>query len=378
MIGSAPTFSVSEFVAAFNQVLDFSFPEAIVVGELSSLRISKNTWVYCDVKDEGATLKCFGSVRALPGPLEDGMVLEVVGRPYLHPQFGFSLNIVAVKTVGQGTLKRAQELLLKKLSAEGLFDESRKRALPYPPESIALITSKSSAAYGDFMKIIGRRWPCLKIELVDVLVQGAEAPEQIIAAIQKVNTDFPSVEAAVIIRGGGSAEDLAAFDHEQVVRALASSRIPTLVAIGHERDTSLSELVADLRASTPSNAAEILVPDIEHEKLVVGRMHKELSSSLDEYIGALRREQANYSDSMQDLVGRKILAEKDAQKVFAKLLKASDPRLPLAKGYSISRSMTGSVLRTAKAARQEKEFIIEYSDESITVRPDPSIRKEKS
>jgi len=374
MIGSAPTFSVSEFVAAFNQVLDFSFPEAVVVGELSSLRISKNAWVYCDIKDEGASLKCFGSVRVLPGPLEDGMVLEVVGRPYLHPQFGFSLNIVAVKTVGEGTLKRAQEMLQKKLAAEGLFDEGRKRSLPYPPESIALVTSVESAAYGDFMKIINQRWPKLRVDVHNVLVQGAEAPEQIVAAVQRVNAENSEAEALIVIRGGGSADDLAAFDHEQVVRAVAASRIPTLVAIGHERDVSLSELAADVRASTPSNAAEVLVPDIAHEKMVIMRLKSELGVALSDYLDALRRESIAYKDVLNQTMARKLTWERDTLVMHARLLVASDPRLPLQKGYAVARNAHGGVIKTAKLAKETGQFIIEFNDGELKVQSTDNVR----
>src|ERR1035438_145266 len=142
--------SVSEFVDLFNQTLDFAYPLVTILGELSNFRISKNKWVYFDLKDDTATIHFFGSVFQLPGPLEDGMLLRVASTPRLHPLYGFSMNIQKVLLSGEGTIKKAAQLLEKKLSAEGLFDNERKRPLPFPPQKIGLITSKESAAYSDF------------------------------------------------------------------------------------------------------------------------------------------------------------------------------------------------------------------------------------
>src|SRR3989344_82516 len=134
-------FSVTDFVALLNQTLEFAYPDVSIVGELSSFRVSKNRWVYFDLKDETASVKFFGTVYSLPGPLEDGMMLEVLGAPRLHPQFGFSVNIQAIKPVGEGTIRRAAALLEAKLKTEGLFAQERKRPLPYPPKRVGLVTS---------------------------------------------------------------------------------------------------------------------------------------------------------------------------------------------------------------------------------------------
>src|SRR5665213_3602045 len=252
---------VSDFVALLNQTLEYAYPGVVITGELANFRVSKNKWVYFDLKDELASVKFFGSVYNLPGPLEDGMLLRVRGQPRLHPLYGFSVTVSSIQPAGEGSIKRAAALLQAKLAAEGLFDESRKRPLPYPPSRIGLITSAQSAAYADFIKIINARWQGVEIQLIDVQVQGEVAPDQITAALERFNGEAEPPETIVIIRGGGSAEDLAAFSTEQVTRAVAASRVPTLVAIGHEIDLSLAELAADRRASTPSNAAELLVPD---------------------------------------------------------------------------------------------------------------------
>ncbi|MGH7193321.1 MAG: exodeoxyribonuclease VII large subunit, partial [Candidatus Saccharimonadales bacterium] len=252
---------VSDFVALINQTLEFAYTNVTITGELANLRVSKNRWLYFDLKDEGASVRFFGTVYNLPGPLEDGMLLKVRGQPRLHPSYGFSVNVMNISPAGEGTIRRAAQLLQAKLAKEGLFDESRKRPLPYPPSRIGLITSKQSAAYADFVKILDARWHGLGVEVIDVQVQGEAAPPQLAAALEQFNALAVPPEVIVLIRGGGSAEDLAAFSTEQVARAVAASRVPTLAAIGHETDLSLAELAADVRASTPSNAAELLVPD---------------------------------------------------------------------------------------------------------------------
>ncbi len=243
--GQEVVLGVSDFVAVLNQTLDYAYPEVTIIGELANLRVSRGRWLYFDLKDEISTVKFFGTVRQLPGPLEDGMVLRVRGMPRLHHQYGFSVNVVAIQPAGEGTIKRAAQLLQAKLAKEGLFDEARKRQLPYPPARIGLITSRQSAAYADFIKVLGARWRGVEVEVIDVQVQGEAAPEQLVGALKQLNNLAEPPEVAVLIRGGGSAEDLAAYSSESVVRAVAASRVPTLVAIGHETDLSLAELAAD-------------------------------------------------------------------------------------------------------------------------------------
>lgn len=263
MSGSAAplVLGVSEFVAFFNQTIAYAYPHVVIEGELANLRVSKNTWVYFDLKDEVASVRFFGSVHVLPGPLEEGMMLKVTGVPQLHQQYGFSVTVESIQLTGKGSIKKAAQLLQSKLQKEGLFDASRKRTLPYPPASIGLITSGQSAAYTDFIKIVKARWGWLNVQHYDVQVQGDSAPAQIVQAVEYFNSHASPVEVLVITRGGGSADNLQAFSTESVTRSIAASRVPTLVAIGHEADISLAELAADRRASTPSNAAELLVPD---------------------------------------------------------------------------------------------------------------------
>jgi exodeoxyribonuclease VII large subunit len=365
MIGQNPTFSVSEFVAVFNQSLEMMYPQVSITGELSNFRVSKNKWVYFDLKDETASVKFFGTIYSLPGPLEDGITCEVLGRPRLHQQFGFSVQVDQIRAVGEGSIKKAQNLLMRKLEAEGLFAPERKRPLPYPPARIGLVTSAESAAIVDFKKVVAARWPALQIDLKDTLVQGVSAPAAIVKAIQEFNTESDPPEVLVLIRGGGSADDLAAFSEESVVRAVAASRLPTLVAIGHESDTSLAELAADKRASTPSNAAELLVPDMGHERLVAQKTHVDLYSLLKQALAREKESLKSQAEYLQAEVSSIISFHRHQLTNQTILFRALDPRLPLQQGYALVRSKAGSQIKKASQISVGDVFSVEFTDGKI-------------
>lgn len=354
-------FTPTEFVAVFNQSIDYAFPSVEIEGELCNFKTSKGRWVYFDLKDHSASLKFFGTVYQLPGPLEDGMVLKVVGQPRLSPQFGFSINIQSISLSGQGTIKKAFDLLETKLRSEGLFDESRKRFLPYPPEHIGLITSLESAAYADFVKVVGARFSGLRIELANILVQGEAAPSQIVKAIEYFNGVGNPPEVLVIIRGGGSVDDLQAFSSEKVTRAVAGSRIPTLVAIGHEVDLSLAELAADKRASTPSNAAELLVPDKKDLLNLLEDRKKEFNKYICEILGKQKDDVANIKESISKIWHELQAKQSLRLKNYQSLLKAYSPAATLRRGYSIVRS-ADKVIRSASQVVPGQELAITVVD----------------
>lgn len=368
VIGSDPVFSVSEFVAIFNQSLEMIYPNVGVVGELANFRVRKGRWVYFDLKDEQSSVPFFGNVQQLPGPLEDGLSLEVFGRPRLHPQFGFTLNISSVQVVGKGSLAKAQAMLAKKLEHEGLFSIDRKRPLPYPPSRIGLITSFESAAYADFLKIIGQRWGNLQIELVDSLVQGMEAPAQLVSAVEYFNQMAAPPEVLVIIRGGGSPDDLAAFSTEQVVRAVAASRIPTLVAIGHEIDISLAELAADKQASTPSNAAELLVPDADHEAVNLKGVKKHIYQALSQTYTDKKNHADNTKQRLDDILQNAIMHAENSIRHTKLLLKAVDPQAPVKRGFALVRDVDGKIIKTVKSAEKAGKLSINLSDGSVSAK----------
>ena len=359
------TLEVSDFVALVNQTFEYAYPSVTIRGELANFRVSKNKWVYFDLKDKSASVRFFGTVFQLTGPLEDGMLLAVRGTPRLHPQYGFSVTVASLRPEGEGTIRRAAELLQAKLEAEGLFSPERRRRLPYPPARIGLVTSTESAAYADFVKVLGERWRGVEIECVDVQVQGEVAPTQITAALEYFNQLAEPPEVIVIIRGGGSAEDLFAFSTEQVTRAVATSRVPTLVAIGHEVDISLAELAADQRASTPSNAAELLVPhrreaqrELEH---IVMNMREAAIQSIKD-----GKKQLAYDEiELRQIVHAVIARARGDVESSRLLLEALNPRAIMARGYAIVRK-DNKLVRQRAQVRSGDIVNVELSDGSFT------------
>ena len=337
---------VSDFVALTNQALDYTFPSVTIRGELANFRVSKNRWVYFDLKDETAVVRFFGTVFQLSTPLEDGMLLVVRGAPHLHPLYGFSVTVASIRPEGEGTIRRAAELLKAKLAAEGLFEESRKRPLPYPPNRIGLVTSSESAAYADFIKVLNSRWRGLTIETADVQVQGEAAPEQIAAALEYFSQQAQPPDVVVVTRGGGSADDLYAFSTERVTRAVATSRVPTLVAIGHEIDVSLAELAADRRASTPSNAAELLVPHRDDVLRQLAEAAYRLREPLRALVSAHKQEARQRAAALDQALGLILTRSHQALEAKRALLEALNPRAILRRGYAIVHTRAGLLVRS--------------------------------
>ena len=360
-------FSVGEFVDSINQTFDIAYPIIAVVGEVTNFKISKGSWVYFDLKDDEASIRCFTSVYKLSFPVEDGMVIKAVGKPKMHNLYGFSFNIQAINPVGEGTIKKATDLLEKKLLAEGLFDQDRKRSMPYPPDRIGLITSGESAASADFAKIINERWVGLDIDLFSVLVQGDKAPDEICNAIKFFNESSTPPDILVITRGGGSAEDLWAFSTEKVTRAVAGSRIPTIVAIGHEIDFSLSEKASDRRASTPSNAAEIIVPDKKQISLNLAQNKKQISQSLENIFVQYRNELIRHKERLSSSITSRIDNLKQSLDSKASLLKALSPAEILKRGYSIIKK-NNKLVRSADELYEGNVIGLQFYDSFAEVK----------
>jgi exodeoxyribonuclease VII large subunit len=289
--------TVSDFVALVNQTLEYAYPTVTVVGEVAEFRVSQGKWVSFKLKDDDALVDCFMSAYSLRIPIENGMKVVVVAAPRVSPKWGkFSLNIRMVKPVGEGSIKKGFELLKAKLEAEGLFADERKRSLPRIPTRVGVITSTESAAYADFTKIVNERWGGLTIEVAHTQVQGDPAADQIIRAINYFNTLEQLPEALVIIRGGGSAEDLMTFNDELLARAIAGSRVPTLVGVGHEVDHTLADMVADRRAATPTNAAEMVVPD---RRDIIRGVHQQASSLGHQLVQAVEQYSLRTHDQLE-------------------------------------------------------------------------------
>jgi exodeoxyribonuclease VII large subunit len=262
----ARAMTVSEVIAQINGFLRAGLTNVWVRGEVSGFRGPvASGHCFFSLKDEsgGATLrvKVFASdFRRIPFTLEEGLLVLARGTPDVFPERGeLSLRIVEIQPSGIGALQLALEQLKARLQAEGLFDVAKKRPLPLLPRRIGVVTSRHGAALHDILKVLGARFPDAHVTIYPASVQGAAAPGEIVRALSAFSRVTDSADVVILARGGGSSEDLAAFNDEAVVRAIAASRAPVISAVGHEVDVTLADLAADLRAATPSQAAELVV-----------------------------------------------------------------------------------------------------------------------
>ena len=332
-------FSVSDFVASLNQTLEYAYPIVEVEGEVASFKVNQGKWVFFDLKDESTSVGCFMSLYNLRVPIEDGMKVIVRATPKITPWGKFSLTIQSIRPSGEGSLKKSFELLRAKLDKEGLFAIDRKRRLPEIPAHIGVISSTQAAGYADFIKIINERWGGLKVDVAHTQVQGAGAADQIIRAIKYFNEQEVLPEVLVIIRGGGSADDLSVFNDEPLVREIAASRIPTLVGVGHEVDETLADLVADVRAATPSNAAQIIVPD--RRELVASLRHlvSRILVRMEQIVTGLERELAQSLDQSIEVIDARIDMMLSQVVMQRQVLSAYNPRAVLERGYAMIRGI---------------------------------------
>ncbi len=376
--------TVAEYLKLVNDTLRLIPSDQVVVeGEVSDYRVAQGKWVSFDLKDEDAqaVLKCFMTTWQLKTVIEDGMRVQVKGFPKIYERFGtFKLNVEALEPVGEGALRRSYELLKKKLEVEGLFDASRKRALPRFPERIGLITSRDAAAYGDFLRILNNRWGGVKIFHAHVPVQGREAVGEIVRAFGYFNglEEHDRPDILVLTRGGGGLEDLHAFNDEQVARAIYASRIPVVVAVGHERDESLADFVADVRASTPSNAAERAVPsrsDISYElETLPLHMEAQLTHTIQDrafvleratnLIGFILERQKERLSRVKEglllLVNAWLPRLREGLESSTRVLRQVDPKRVLARGYSLV-TVGGHVVRDASTLEVGSDITVQFA-----------------
>ena len=255
--------SVYELTFQIKTLLEDNFPLVWITGEISNFRIPASGHFYFSLKDERAQINAVmfrGQNMGLKFELEDGMQINGLGRISLYePRGTYQIILEYLEPSGAGALQLAFEQLKAKLSKEGLFDDVHKRPLPFLPQKIGIITSPSGAVVHDILRVLNRRFPNIGIDIIPAKVQGDGAEEEIIQGLNFVN-DYGSIDVAILARGGGSLEDLHAFNSEGVARAIFASKIPVISAVGHETDYTLADFVADVRAPTPSAAAEIVVP----------------------------------------------------------------------------------------------------------------------
>jgi exodeoxyribonuclease VII large subunit len=278
--GSERIYTPSELNREIKLHLEAGFPRVVLEAEISNLARPASGHLYFSLKDERAQVRCAmfrSSASRLSIRPQNGMMVMARGRISLYePRGDYQFIVDSLQEAGEGLLQRQFEELKKKLQEEGLFDPGRKRPLPAFPQRIALVTSPSGAVIRDLLHVLQRRWPLARVRLYPVRVQGAEAPAELLGAIRSANR-HAWAETLIIGRGGGSLEDLAAFNDEAVARAVAASEIPVISAVGHETDFSICDFVADLRAPTPSAAAELATPDGAALKDLFSRAERQLN-----------------------------------------------------------------------------------------------------
>ena len=263
LFSSDKVFSVSELNNLLRELLEQTFPKLIIEGELSNCKVS-NGHLYFTLKDQGAQISAImfaGNARYLSFRPTDGLKVQCTGKLSVYPARGnYQIIVTKMEVAGEGAILKMLEERKRKLSMEGLFEQSRKRTLPLVPKTVGIVTSPTGAALRDILQITKRRNKAVSVIVFPALVQGAEAASSIERQI-KIANDFDLCDVLIVGRGGGSLEDLLPFSEENVVRAIAASRIPVVSAVGHEIDWALSDFAADKRAPTPSAAAEIVVPE---------------------------------------------------------------------------------------------------------------------
>ena len=386
------TFTVTELNNRIKNLLDRDpfLADVCVRGELSNYKIYPSGHHYFTLKDSESSLRCVmfkSSASKLRFRPESGMGVTAFGRVSVFPRDGaYQLYCNALMPEGTGDLQVAFEQLKAKLSAEGLFDPAHKKPLPPFPERIAIITSSAGAAVHDMIRILSHRWPMTKVLLLPVRVQGTEAPAEIAGAIRYAN-EFKVADLIITGRGGGSIEDLWAFNDERVARAIYASQIPVISAVGHEPDVTISDYVADRRASTPSNAAEIAVPD-KNDMLDVLRSYdirsaqamtklldrlKERLSSLESkrvlsdpsvYIDNRRIELDHGRDRLISAQERLLSGKKQSYVRLAASLDAMSPLRVLSRGYAIASKPDGEPVRSVKGLEAGEQISLRLADGS--------------
>ena len=333
-VDSTASFTPTEFITVVNQTLEYAYSPVLVTGEVASFKVNQGKWVFFDLKDEETSVPCFMSVWGLRQPLEDGMKVVVRGVPKLTKWGKFSFTVTAVRPVGEGSLKKAYEMLKKKLTDEGLFDSAKKRGIPENLTRLGVISSTQAAGYADFVKIVNTRWGGMIISVAHTQVQGLDAPDQMIRALEYFN-ERGDVQMIALIRGGGSADDLSCFNDEKLVRAVAASKIPVITGVGHEVDESLVDLAADVRASTPSNAAEMLTPDKMAVKSEMRTEVRRMALAVTNALEATRRVLDDKLLNMKREIMRNLTNLQDRLMEKRRVLMAMDPERVLKQGYAI-------------------------------------------
>ena len=366
--------------------------QVAVRGEISNYKLYPSGHHYFTLKDEASALKCVmfkGNALRLRFRPENGMKIIAVGRVSVFPRDGaYQLYCTALAMDGVGDLYAAFEQLKKKLAAQGLFDQAHKKPLPRYPGTIGIVTSSAGAAVHDMLRILRKRYPLSRVRLLPVRVQGAEAPGEIAAAIAYANR-YKLADLLIVGRGGGSIEDLWAFNDDRVAYAIYESEIPVISAVGHEPDVTISDFVADLRAATPSNAAELAVPDQDALRQSMDSMSAAMAASLNRQLRAARQHLDALSQSPAlrsptgyieqrgknlELLKNRLAAAQNGNltrmnhRYIAAVSKldAMSPLKVLTRGYSMAQTERGEVLRSVHQVELGQRIRVSLSDGSLS------------
>lgn len=366
--------------------------QVAVRGEISNYKLYPSGHHYFTLKDESSALKCVmfkGNAMRLRFRPKSGMKVIAMGKVSVFPRDGaYQLYCTAMAMDGVGDLYAAFEQLKKKLAAQGLFDPAHKKPLPKYPGTIGIITSSAGAAVHDMLRILRKRYPLSNVRLLPVRVQGAEAPGEIAAAIRYANY-YKLADLLIVGRGGGSIEDLWAFNEEQVAYAIYESEIPVISAVGHEPDVTISDFVADLRAATPSNAAELAVPDQDALRQNLDSMSAAMETALNRQLKSARqhldvlsqspalRSPTGYleqrSKSLELLKNRLVSAQNQSitrknQRYIAAVSKldAMSPLKVLTRGYAMAQTERGEVLRSVSQVELGERIRISLCDGKLS------------
>lgn len=363
-----------------------------VRGEISNYKVYPSGHHYFTLKDEGGTLKCVmfrGNAQRLRFKPDNGMQILAMGKISVYPRDGaYQLYCTSLVLDGVGDLYASFEQLKTKLAEQGLFDPAHKKPLPQYPKTIGIVTSSSGAAVHDMLRILNKRYPLVNVRLFPVRVQGAEAPAEIAAAIAYANR-FQMADLLIVGRGGGSIEDLWAFNTELVAHAIYQSQIPIISAVGHEPDVTISDFVADLRAATPSNGAELAVPDSDALRQMLDSLLSNMGTALKRQLKVSRQQLKMLADSpalqsptvylkqrrmnLELLSNRMVSAEKQIinrqhQRYLtsASKLDALSPLKVLTRGYAMVQAGEGEVVRSVKQVNTGDPIHVTLCDGTVT------------
>ena len=338
----------------------------VVKGEISNLKYHGSGHVYFSIIDATSKINCFlprDYAMSLHYPLEDGMEVTLTGSVSVFKKNGtYSLYVKIVEVSGEGNLAIAFEKMKEKLSKEGLFDQSHKKPIPKYPNKIGIVTSATGAAVKDILKILKGRNHLVDVMIFPVLVQGEAASVDIAAMLDYINENFDDIDTLIVGRGGGSADDLWAFNEENVARAIYRSEIPIISAVGHEIDFTIADLVADLRAETPTAAAQLVVPDTEQMRKQMEDLKEHLYIQLSNKLMYHRLLIDNLAKEMKNCLNGQIAKLENELTQSKLLLEENNPTQILENGYSVLTDEDGKVISAISQLCEKQEYKITLQD----------------